>query len=130
MKPGLEINHQESVGFSVTTDMFAQFEGQIVHPAYSTVSMVYHMEWASRKIILPFLEDHEEGMGAEVKVKHLAPTLEGSKVTVTAKLVEIRGNVIVTDCFAENEAGLIGTGHVTQIILPKILIEQKFMKLR
>ncbi|SDI15614.1 hypothetical protein SAMN05216352_10599 [Alteribacillus bidgolensis] len=66
MKDGLEIGKTETFMVTVTEDMFAQFEGEIIHPAYSTVSMVYHMELISRKLILPYLESNEEAMGAAV----------------------------------------------------------------
>lgn len=124
MKPGMEIGQQAVVHATVTPDMFAQFEGHVVHPAYSTVSMVYHMEWASRKIILPYLEEHEEGIGGAVSVRHLAPTPEGSKVTITATLTEWEDNIVMTKVEASNEKELIGIGEVKQVILPKKKIQQ------
>jgi fluoroacetyl-CoA thioesterase len=128
MKPGMKVGDTAVVEAVVTPDMFAQFEGNVVHPAYSTVSMVYHMEWASRKIILPYLEEHEEGMGAAVSVKHIAPTTEGSTVTVTATVTEIRDNVVVTKVEAKNEMQVIGIGEVKQVILPKQKIAQMLQK--
>lgn len=124
MKQGMKIGDTAVVQAVVTPEMFAQFEGVVVHPAYSTVSMVYHMEWASRQIILPYLEEHEEGMGAAVTVKHVAPTAEGSLVTVTATVKELRDNVVITDVEAKNETGVIGIGEVKQVILPKQKIRE------
>ena len=63
MKPGMEVGREETIEIVVTKDMFAAFEGEIVHPVYSTVAMTYHMEWVSRKIILPFLETMKKGWG-------------------------------------------------------------------
>jgi fluoroacetyl-CoA thioesterase len=128
MKPGMKVGDTAVVEAVVTPDMFAQFEGNVVHPAYSTVSMVYHMEWASRKIILPYLEEHEEGMGVAVSVKHIAPTTEGSTVTVTATVTEIRDNVVVTKVEAKNEMQVIGIGEVKQVILPKQKIAQMLQR--
>jgi fluoroacetyl-CoA thioesterase len=128
MKPGMKMGDTAVVEAVVTPDMFAQFEGNVVHPAYSTVSMVYHMEWASRKIILPYLEEHEEGMGVAVSVKHIAPTTEGSTVTVTATVTEIRDNVVVTKVEAKNEMQVIGIGEVKQVILPKQKIAQMLQR--
>ena len=125
MKPGMEIGSEITFSCPVTEDMYAQFAGKIVHPAYSTVTMVYHMEWASRQIILPYLDDDEEGMGIFVKVKHLATTTVGTNVTVTATLTEIKENIIITEVKVRNEKGLIGIGEVRQIILPKKMIERK-----
>jgi fluoroacetyl-CoA thioesterase len=119
LKSGMMVGQTASVTATVTPDMFAQFEGQVVHPVYSTVSMVYHMEWASRKIILPFLEEGEEGMGGAVSMKHIAPSGEGTIVTITATLTELRSNVVMTKVEARNENRLIGIGEVKQVILPK-----------
>ncbi|QOR64689.1 thioesterase [Cytobacillus suaedae] len=124
MKPGLVEGHISTFKVEVTPDMFAQFEGKVVHPVYSTVSMVYHMEWASRQIILPFLEEHEEGMGAAVNVKHIAPSPQGSKLTVTATLDRLLDNIVMTKVSIHNEKGVIGVGEVKQVILPKNQIEQ------
>lgn len=127
MKEGMDIGRQETIEVNVTEEMFARFEGEVVHPVYSTVAMVYHMEWVSRKIILPFLEDHEEGMGGAVKMKHVSPSPLGSTVTLTATLTRYERGKVVTDVKAHNEAGLIGKGEVTQIILPKKVIADKGM---
>ena len=102
MKPGMEVGREEQIEISVTEDMFAAFEGEVIHRVYSTVAMTYHVEWVSRKIILPFLESHEEGMGASVQLKHFAPSPLGSKVRLTATLNEIRGKVIVTKVMVHN----------------------------
>lgn len=125
MKKGLEIGQTASISFEVTPDMFAQFEGNVVHKAYSTVSMVYHMEWVSRQIILPFLESHEEGIGGAVQVKHIAPTTEGTVVNVKATLTDIIDNVIITKTESWTQKGLIGKGEVKQVILPKIQIQER-----
>ncbi|WP_339254837.1 thioesterase family protein [Sporosarcina sp. FSL W8-0480] len=125
MKLGMNVGREETIEITVTEDMFASFEGQVVHPVYSTVAMTYHMEWVSRKIILPFLEDDEEGMGASVKLKHLAASPIGTTVTLTATLIEYRDNKVVTEVTATNHLGLIGKGEVVQIILPKEKIMKK-----
>lgn len=125
MKAGLEIGAVAEVTARVSEEMFAQFEGNIVHRAYSTVAMVYHMEWASRKIILPYLEEHEEGVGGAVSVKHIAPTAEGTTVYVKAVVTKVTQNVIVTAVEIRNESGLIGVGEVKQGIVLKETMENR-----
>lgn len=121
----MEIGRTETIGIKVSEDMFASFEGNVVHPVYSTVAMVYHMEWVSRKIILPFLEAHEEGMGGAVKLEHISPSPLHSKVTLTATLIAFENQQVITKVEARNEHGLIGKGEVKQVILPKEVINQK-----
>ncbi|MET3696452.1 predicted thioesterase [Bacillus oleivorans] len=125
MKEGMKIGQTATIEAVVTPEMYAQFEGNVVHPVYSTVSMVYHMEWAARQIILPFLEDHEEGMGGAVRVKHVAPTAAGTKITAIAELTSFTHQKVVTSVVVRNEKGIIGEGEVTQYILPKLEIEKK-----
>ncbi|MHC0035491.1 thioesterase family protein [Pseudoneobacillus sp. C159] len=119
MKPGLKKGRTATIETTVTREMFAQFEGQVVHPTYSTVTMIYHMEWASRQILLPFLEDYEEGMGGAVSAKHLAPAPEGSKLRIIAELIEYERNVLITNVSVYRETDLIGIGEVKQVVLPK-----------
>lgn len=123
MKPELTIGTKHSIQITVTNKMFAQFEGKLVHPVYSTAMMVYHMEWVSRQIILGVLEETEEGMGAEVKVKHLAPATEGTVLTLEATVVGLKKNFIITKVLIFSEDRIMGEGEVTQVILPKSKIK-------
>ncbi|MGG3915161.1 thioesterase family protein [Rossellomorea vietnamensis] len=127
MKSGLAVGHTAIITTEVTPGMYAQFEGNVVHPVYSTVSMVYHMEWASRKVILPYLEDHEEGMGAKVNVEHMAPAKTGSLLEIRANVIEYEGNVIVTTVTVRERENnrLIGKGEVKQVVLPKEKINER-----
>jgi len=125
MNYGLELGREEKIEIIVTESMFASFEGEVVHPVYSTVAMTYHMEWVSRKIILPFLEEHEEGMGASVQIKHIAASPVGSVVVLTASVIELWDNFVKTKVIAENQFGIIGKGEVVQVILSKKTIANK-----
>lgn len=127
MKSGLAVGHTAVVMTEVTPSMYAQFEGNVVHPVYSTVSMVYHMEWASRKIILPYLEDHEEGMGAKVNVEHMAPAKSGSPLEIKANVIKYERNIIVTGVTVRDRESdrLIGKGEVKQVVLPKEKIKER-----
>lgn len=125
MRKGLKTGQTAEIHVKVEPEMFASFEGEIIHPVYSTASMVYHMEWASRQTILPFLEDHEEGMGGAVKMKHLAPCPEGAYVTVSATVTDLKGNTVITNVKAESGGKLVGVGEVKQVILAKAQIREK-----
>ncbi|MFU0790559.1 MAG: thioesterase [Virgibacillus proomii] len=128
MKAGVQIGESKTMTIEVTKEMIAQFAGEVVHPVYSTASMVYHMEWVSRQLLIPYLEASEEGMGAAVSVKHLAPSGLGTKVKLTATISAVSDRRMTTVVTAENTVGLIGKGEVTQVILPKKVIQEKLLQ--
>ncbi|MFD1334534.1 thioesterase family protein [Oceanobacillus iheyensis] len=125
MKEGLNVGYQSILEIEVTEDMFAQFGDEVVHPAYSTASMVYHMEWVSRDLLLPFLKEQEESVGAAVKLKHIAPSALGTKVKLEAVVTSITEKQVVTKVIARNESVIIGEGEVKQSILPKNTMKSK-----
>lgn len=129
MKPGLQIGQTAEIEITVEPEMRAQFEGQTVHHLFSTSSLVHQMEWVCRKIILPYLEPHEEGMGAQVDVSHLMLTPVGMKVKLKATVAEIRENKIVCEVEAYNVRGKIARGTITQAIVEKAWLANKMKEL-
>ena len=112
---------------------FEQGEPELgrLHPVYATYWLTKHMELVSRKIILPFLEADEEGIGFEVSVKHLASALPGMMVRLAAEHLKTEGNRIFVRCRALNELGdVIGEGATTQVVMKRERLERGFAKLR
>lgn len=116
----------------VTPEMTVNFEELgPVHPVYATYWMAKHMELAGRKIILPFLEEGEEGIGSHVEVRHLASALPGMRVRIVAYHERTEGNRVYASMEAYNELGdLIGRGRTEQVILPKEKVAALFARLR
>ncbi len=120
--------YEDSVGVVVTQEMTVEF-GELghVHPVYATYWLAKHMEEAGRKIILPFLEEGEEGIGSAVTVRHLSPALVGMRIEVVSRHVRTQGPRVFADCTARSELGdLIGTGSTEQYVLPAARVEQRF----
>src|SRR5699024_601270 len=128
MKYGLRIGDSKVLKVEVTEKMFAQFDGELVHPTYSTVAMVYHMEWASRDLVLPYLENDEESAGVAVTMKHIAPSALGSKIEVKATVTDISKKFVTTSVTAKNETGIIGEGEVKQAVFTKHTMKNKLEK--
>ena len=127
MREGLAPGAEAQVTVTVTDDMLARFEELgLVHPVYSTWSMVRHMELASRKVILPYLEAGEEAVGYSVSVTHLAPTPAGATVTARARLVRVDGNQIVCAVSAHNGSTTIGEGTTVQVVVSAAGLRVRF----
>ncbi len=127
MKPGLAPGQSGEVTVTVTQPMVAWFEELgVVHPVYATWAMVRHMELASRKVILPFLEEEEDAVGYSISTTHFAPTPIGGQVTVRAILQRIEGNRIYCTLEAFNDQEKIGEGENVQVVLPRERVEKRF----
>jgi fluoroacetyl-CoA thioesterase len=135
MKPipeGFEMRHDVVVTDAMTVD-FEQDQPGLgrLHPVYATYWLAKHVELVSRKIILPFLEPSEEGIGSEVSVRHLASALPGMRVSLRARFRAREGNRIYADVSAVSELGdTVGEGATTQVILPRSALETSFAGLR
>ena len=114
----------------VDATMLAAFEGRVVHAVYGTAALVAHLELAGRKIILPYLEEGEEGVGYAIAVTHLAPTLPGMTVTARARFRELRDRQVVCDVAAYNAWGKIGEGSFTQVIVRRDALAARLGELR
>ncbi|MFN8483282.1 MAG: thioesterase [Anaerolineae bacterium] len=128
MRPGLRIGASAAIHTVVTPDMVATFdELGPVHPVYATWNLVRHMEEASRKVILPYLEEDEDAVGHSVEVIHLSPTLVGRPVVVTAHVAAVEDRRITCNVVAHSHppgqpadhAALIGRGRTVQIVVEK-----------
>jgi predicted thioesterase len=88
-----------------------------VHHVYGTAAMVRDMERAARMVLEPLLEPGEDGVGAEVWCRHLAPVPVGAVVEVTATATEQTGRRLVCQVEARHDGRLVGEGTVTQVIV-------------
>lgn len=119
MKPGLAKGVSAEVVIEVTEDMCPAFDGVVVHRVYSTWSLAHHMELAARKVLVPYLEEHEEGLGTHLTVDHLAPTPVGRTVRVVAVAGEVDSHRLVCDVRAFDGKRLVASGIQIQRVLPK-----------
>ncbi len=119
MKSGFEPGIVREITLTVTEEMCPAFDGVIVHRVCSTWSVAQHMEIAARAILVDFLEDHEEGIGAHVSVDHLAPCRVGKTVRVRAELVEVADCRVVCEVTAYDGERLLAKGKQVQVVMNK-----------
>lgn len=129
---GFEAKHSLVVTEAMTVD-FEQDDPLLgkLHPVYATYWVTKHVELVSRKIILDFLEDGEEGIGFEVAVKHVASALPGMRVDLVAKHLKTEGKRIYASCEVFNELGdRVAEATTTQVVLEKAGLEHNFDTLK
>jgi fluoroacetyl-CoA thioesterase len=114
------------VSFVVSQEMTVDFDELGPGPdLYATYWMAKHMEEAGRKIILPFFDDGEDGVGRSVSVTHLAPAAPGTLVHVDARLERTEGNRVFASQTATTASGkLLGEGTTEQVVLLKSKVEE------
>lgn len=130
MQKGLVAGTTSTVTTVVTDNMVARLGGQKIHPVLATARMIEWMEWAGRKVILPYLEKDEEAVGYAIDIVHLAPTLVGESFDCTATLKSVEGTRIITDVVAKNSRGLIGRGVFTQVLVSKKMLTERLLKIQ
>lgn len=122
MKPGLVPGTTREVFVTITEDMCPAFDGVIIHRCYSTWSLAHHFEIAARKVLVDFLEDHEEGIGSHLDVDHLAPCAVDRTVRIRAEVIEVTGHhhprvVCRIDAFDGDR--LLARGRQVQVVMNK-----------
>src|ERR1043165_4005727 len=120
LKPGVT----RSVEFVVDDSMRPAFDGIAVHNVCSTWTLAYYFELAGRKVLVEFLEPHEEGVGSHVSVEHVGPARVGRTVRVTATATEVNDRRLVCDVVATVEARVIATGKTVQGIYPRDVLDR------
>jgi predicted thioesterase len=78
---------------------------------YATPMMILEMELAAGDAIEPCLPQGWVTLGTEVDIRHLAATLVGAVVRVTAKVTAVERRVIRYEVEAFNDKRRIGAGR-------------------
>ncbi len=108
----------------VTPQMTVEFDGRPLHPFYPTYWACHHAEQASRRILEPYLEAHEDGIGSGLFIHHHAPALVGQTVTVVATATRVRGNHVICHFEMTERGRRIAHGDVHQVVIPKQRIRE------
>jgi len=77
---------------------------------FATPAMIGLMEITSHRSLESLLPEGHTTVGYEVHVRHLAPAAPGSKIVVTTKLTEVKGNKLYFDVACHQGDLLLGSG--------------------
>ncbi len=103
LTPGVSITRRYTVDRDSTIGFMGD-EGRV----YATPSLVRDIEITCRDLLLEHSDTGEDSVGARVEVDHLAPTLMGMTVEITATVAEVKGPKVVFDVTAKDDLDKIG----------------------
>ena len=96
--------------YAVTPDLLADRVGSGSLPVLATPAVAAFFEGAAAELAAAYLAEGETTVGSKISVEHLAPTLAGGRVTVTAALTERDKRLFRFSLEARDESGVIATG--------------------
>jgi len=84
---------------------------------YATPALVRDIEHTCRDLLMEHADAGEDSVGMEISVRHLAPTLMGMEVEITATVSAIENRKATFDVSAKDELEPIGGGTHTRFVV-------------
>jgi fluoroacetyl-CoA thioesterase len=118
--PGLADSHSYLVTAANTVPHLAMDRSTFddIPEVLATAYMAVMMEGACTKVLRPHLDAGEGSLGVHLNVSHVAATVPGQTVTVTATIEKVEGRKITFRVVAHDGLDRIGEGTHTRAIVP------------
>jgi len=116
MKEGLRVGISKVKHVTVDRDRTIGFMGEEGR-VYGTPYLVRDIEHTCRALLLDYADAGEDSVGTEVSIRHLAPTLSGMDVEITATIVAIDGRRISFEVSAKDEMEPICQGRHSRFVV-------------
>ena len=104
----IEIDRDRTIGFMGE-------EGRV----YATPRLVHDIEHICRDLILEHADANEDSVGIDVSIRHLAPTLLGMTVEITATVSAVEGRKVTFEIAAKDNLEPICTGSHSRFVVDK-----------
>ncbi len=124
MKPTLTAGVAGTREFLVDRERTIDFMGEDAR-VYATPMLVRDIEVTCRELLLAHLDPGEDSVGTRVEIDHLAATLLGMKVTITATLAELKGRAAVFEVSATDGLDTICRGRHARFIANVEQVKQR-----
>ena len=112
LQPGISLVRRVLVEKEKTISFMGD-EGRV----YATPYLIGDIEYTCRNLILEHAEPNEDSVGIEVAIKHLAPTLPGSTVEITATVTAVEGRKVTFAVTAKDEIDTISSGSHARFVV-------------
>ena len=116
MKASLQPDVSRANRITVDTGRTIGFMGEEGR-VYATRWMIGDIEYTCRDLILAHAEPGEDSVGVEIAIRHLAPTLPGMTVEITARVTAVEGRKVTFEVVAKDELDEIGRGTHTRFVV-------------
>jgi len=118
--PGVAATHAYTVTAANTVPHLAMDRSTFddIPEVLATAYLVVMMEGAATKALRPHLDANEGSVGIAVNVTHLAATLPGQTVSVTAEVIAVEGRKVTFKVTAHDGLDKIGEGTHSRAIVP------------
>jgi fluoroacetyl-CoA thioesterase len=129
MKPTLAPGLTTTREFAVDRERTIDFMGEEAR-VYATPMLVRDIEVTCRELLLAHLDAGEDSVGTRVEIDHLAATLLGMKVAITATLAELKGRAAIFDVSATDGLDTICRGRHARFIANVEQVKQRLLQKR
>lgn len=117
MRTGPARGETATLEVTVTEDMTAVVAGEQVHPVYGTAALVGHVEQVCRSLLVPHLEDGEEGVGYRIDMTQRSPIPVGARLTLTAEVARVGPRELVCQVVARRGSRIVASGSFEQRVV-------------
>jgi len=127
MKPTLTPGLAVTRDFPIDRDRTIDFMGEDAR-VYATPMLVRDVEVTCRELLLEHLDPGEDSVGTRVEIDHLAATLLGMTVKITATLAELKGRAAVFDVTATDGVDTVCRGRHARFIANVEQVKQRLQQ--
>jgi len=117
MKSAAKIGTTGELQFVVEQKHCIDFATDGMPEVLSTPNLVGLIERTARESLQPFLEANERTVGAELEIRHLAPTPKGMRVNITTRVIHTEGKAVSFQVEVKDEQELIARGIHTRAVI-------------
>lgn len=116
MKASLAAGVTSTTRLTVDRERTVDFMGEKAR-VYATPMLVRDLDAACRSLLGQHLEPGEDSFGTRVEIDHLAATLMGMPVELTATVVVISGRAVTFEVSARDSVDLICRGRCNRFVV-------------
>jgi fluoroacetyl-CoA thioesterase len=102
--------------FIVDSERTIDFMGEDAR-VYATPMLVRDIEITCRDLLLAHVDPGEDSVGTRIEIDHLAPSLLGATVRITARSVEIKGRAVVFEVSATDGDETVCRGRHSRFVV-------------